>query len=474
MQLLKYTPGFYCSDCSCRNNHNNNSSHSQNNNNSFNDLLLGSMAESARNNNNNNTIHSPNSTGSSSRRQLLEDQQDLNDDHSCLAEDYDIPALRRQNSATSPLVVAPMMLPNLTTLKHHTVVVERIISEYMVACRFYGATANAGVVTTFRFSLPALRTTGNFGDKDTLALAEIMLHYINGPLRYIKRLDFSKAREGGSKAERIGIRSHGAMALSKVLQKSRFVEEVFLERNHIGPYGASALFIACSTNSSIKHIKLRRCQVGERGAFAFAEWIAPSATCGLGEIDLSANFIGFKGSLAIERAMTARTERTDLEYMHVNLEGNLVLQEVMNGITHGLGALLAFAAIYLLYHSVKDQPSRHFVSCMVYSASLVVLYISSTLYHSFFILQHTKYIFEVLDKCAIYILIAGSYTPFLQIVLWKEAMYSVYLLTFIWVCGFLGICVEAFFPTYRYKQFFSLAMYLGMGKCQQIAIRSVW
>jgi hemolysin III len=134
----------------------------------------------------------------------------------------------------------------------------------------------------------------------------------------------------------------------------------------------------------------------------------------------------------------------------------------MNGITHGLGVLFAFVASILLSNRVKDLSTKHVVSCAVYSTSLLVLYTSSTLYHSFFALQGTRYIFEVLDKCAIYILIAGSYTPFLQVV-GHSKLWSVYLLGFIWICCLCGVSVEAFFPTWKHKGLFSLAMYLGMG-----------
>lgn len=135
----------------------------------------------------------------------------------------------------------------------------------------------------------------------------------------------------------------------------------------------------------------------------------------------------------------------------------------MNGITHGLGIILAFAGIFILSNRVKDLSTRHVASCAVYSTSLLVLYTSSTLFHSFFSMQNTKYVFEVLDKCAIYILIAGSYTPILQVVLAHKRIWSVYLLGFIWTCCFCGITVEAIFPIWRHKALFSLAMYLGMG-----------
>jgi hemolysin III len=135
----------------------------------------------------------------------------------------------------------------------------------------------------------------------------------------------------------------------------------------------------------------------------------------------------------------------------------------MNGITHGFGVVFAFAGSVLLSNRVKDLSTTHVVSCAVYSTSLIVLYTSSTLYHSFFSMQNTKYIFEVLDKCAIYILIAGSYTPFLQVAGQSLGDWGKYLLAFIWTCCVCGITVEAFYPVWAYKGLFSLAMYLGMG-----------
>ncbi|KAL7558661.1 hypothetical protein ACA910_010036 [Epithemia clementina (nom. ined.)] len=381
----------------------------------------------------------------------------------------------------------------------HSRLVEHILSEYIAACRFYGCgdRLNAGVLTTIRFSLPCLRVVGRFHDADMLALAEILFKYVNGPLSFIKRLDFGLAGPQHHAPPRWtghiskGMHSHGALTLAKVLQMSRYIQEVFLNRNRIGPYGASAIFIACSTNPVISKLYMRRCRVGERGALVMAEVLLPSTVTALQEVDLSANCIGVKGCFAIEKALLERQQRQrqaaktsatrqgshndesnddgdddddDLPTMTIDLEGNLVLQEIMNAVTHGLGILLAILGSYLLTRRASRQDDyRHTVSCAIYSVSLIVLYLSSTLYHSFFSMQHTKYIFEVLDKCAIYILIAGSYTPFLQIVLGHDLKWSIGLLSFLWSCCVLGIGVEAFCPTWKYRTTFSLAMYLGMG-----------
>ena len=120
----------------------------------------------------------------------------------------------------------------------------------------------------------------------------------------------------------------------------------------------------------------------------------------------------------------------------------ICISQVMNCVTHGLGILLGTLGTYLLTKQVQHLPPHYNMSCAIYSASIIVLYTSSTLYHSFFALKKTKFIFKVFDRCAIYLLIAGSYTPFLMIALHHEPKWSMYLLLFIWTCAISGILVE--------------------------------
>ena len=145
----------------------------------------------------------------------------------------------------------------------------------------------------------------------------------------------------------------------------------------------------------------------------------------------------------------------------------------MNGVTHGLGIILGIVGAVLLMRRVQGMSYRHVVSCAIYSVSLLVLYVSSTLYHSFFALKNTRYIFEVLDKCAIYILIAGSYTPFVAITLIQHLPLMLFILVFIWVACWIGIHVEYSYPTWRQKGNFGLAMYLGIGWVAVLVPRDV-
>jgi hypothetical protein len=247
-----------------------------------------------------------NTTGSN--RTAADEDKDNENDHNedepmtQVLGDYNLQLLKEKtsNTSVSPLLMAPMTMPICGSPKYQSIM-ESIIMEYMAACRFFGVghRVNAGVLTTFRFSLPSLRVSGSFHDADMLALSEVLLRYGNGPLKYIKRLDFSLSSKEGKLHGKAGFRSHGALTLSKVLQGAEYIEEVLLQRNRIGPYGAAAIFIACADNSSIKKIVMRRCSAGERGALAFAELVVTSPVTGLKEVDVSANGIGFKGSVAL-------------------------------------------------------------------------------------------------------------------------------------------------------------------------------
>jgi hemolysin III len=82
-----------------------------------------------------------------------------------------------------------------------------------------------------------------------------------------------------------------------------------------------------------------------------------------------------------------------------------------NAITHGIGAILAVAgAVYLIAASLHGT-AWLIVSCSVFSATLVLVYLCSTLYHSL-VRTGARHVFQVLDHSAIYLLIAGTYTPF--------------------------------------------------------------
>ena len=93
----------------------------------------------------------------------------------------------------------------------------------------------------------------------------------------------------------------------------------------------------------------------------------------------------------------------------MGLPSYTVLEEVLNAVTHGVGALLAIAAIVLL--PIFSPKTVLNITCVsIYSATLFILYIISTMYHALGLCK-AKRVFRVLDHCSIFLLIAGTYTP---------------------------------------------------------------
>jgi len=134
-------------------------------------------------------------------------------------------------------------------------------------------------------------------------------------------------------------------------------------------------------------------------------------------------------------------------------------EEIANVLTHGVGALLAIGGGAVLITLVAIHGgARELVSAAVFVGSLVLLYTASTLYH---LARDTelKSRLKILDHCAIFLLIAGTYTPFTIAAMrggWGWSLFGV-----IWGLAVLGIILKLFF-TGRYR-YLSTATYVGMG-----------
>lgn len=118
----------------------------------------------------------------------------------------------------------------------------------------------------------------------------------------------------------------------------------------------------------------------------------------------------------------------------------MIKGERFNGITHLVGAVLALAgAVVLVVAAAQDGETRRLVAFSIYGASLFLLYLASTLYHS--LPGRAKHVFRVLDHQAIYLLIAGSYTPFTLVTL--DGTVGWWMFGAIWGLAALGMVLDA-------------------------------
>lgn len=128
-------------------------------------------------------------------------------------------------------------------------------------------------------------------------------------------------------------------------------------------------------------------------------------------------------------------------------------------LTHGLGLVLSIIGFFVLaLLAILNGDVWHIVGTAVYGTSLVVLYAASTFYHST-ITPHRKSFLQLVDHCCIYLLIAGSYTPFLLIVV--RGQFGFGMLAVVWTIAAFGILMKVLFRG-RFKAL-GIVLYLAMG-----------
>jgi hemolysin III len=133
--------------------------------------------------------------------------------------------------------------------------------------------------------------------------------------------------------------------------------------------------------------------------------------------------------------------------------------ELFNSITHLIGTVMAvIATAVLITTAVRNgADTRQLLALSVYGAMMVVLYLSSTLYHS--LRGRAKQVFHVFDHCAIYLLIAGTYTPFTLVTLrgvWGWTLFGI-----VWALAAAGVAKDVFLHG-RYRAV-SIVLYVVMG-----------
>lgn len=144
-------------------------------------------------------------------------------------------------------------------------------------------------------------------------------------------------------------------------------------------------------------------------------------------------------------------------------------EEWANRLSHGLGLLLGGLGLVLLLHKGWDQGPRVLLSYGVYGASLVLLYLASTLYHSVSSVAARRWS-KLFDHCAIYLLIAGTYTPFLLMAL--DTPLAQGLMVVIWGLALAGVVFKLIFIN-RFKKV-SLFTYLMLGWLSLVVIYQLY
>ena len=142
-------------------------------------------------------------------------------------------------------------------------------------------------------------------------------------------------------------------------------------------------------------------------------------------------------------------------------------EEIANTLTHGGGLVLSLAGlVFLIVVTALHGDAVNIMSCCVYGVTLVFMYAASTIYHTI-VSARWKHIFKIIDHCCIYLLIAGTYTPFTLVNLrgaWGWTLFGV-----IWGLALAGILLKLWFIDYF--PIASTTVYIAMGWLAVIAVK---
>lgn len=147
-------------------------------------------------------------------------------------------------------------------------------------------------------------------------------------------------------------------------------------------------------------------------------------------------------------------------------------EEISNSITHGIGSLLSIAALVIMVVvAAIHHNTIGVVTSAIFGASLIILYTMSTLYHAISN-EKAKKVLKVFDHCTIYLLIAGSYTPFTLVALRSVDPTKAWVIfSIVWVIAVFGIVLYAFFKN-KFKVL-NIVSYIVMGWVVVIAIPEI-
>jgi len=339
----------------------------------------------------------------------------------------------------------------------------RSASQYLKACSRYSLTPNGGALLGLSLGLEMLEVDGTLTNLELVPLCAALL---DAP--FVTHLKLSGHP----------LQDTGAAVLALALPGCPWIKELELVGCRITGAGVRSICQALP-KSGVSTLVLRSNLLRQNATLAnnsLAQVVRRSSR--LTSLDLQSCGLTSQGMRLIK---ISQSERANLGYptCTVDFEGNFVLVEVLNSVTHGVCALVCMEA----WRRINDLIIRlcHFESRLaitLYIVSMILMFLGSTLYHSMFAVTDLSWFFRMIDHCAIYFLIAGTYTPVLVMGCRTPDMLTVQrgvpaVVAVYWGLVALGIFMEHVFaaakPSWYSKFVLGMYVLLGFGGVPYIA-----
>mmetsp|Transcript_13288 Transcript_13288/g.15543 ORF Transcript_13288/g.15543 Transcript_13288/m.15543 type:complete len:441 (+) Transcript_13288:127-1449(+) len=246
-----------------------------------------------------------------------------------------------------------------------------------------------------------------------------------------------------------------ARAIRGIIECSDALLELDVSGIGLGSKGVLEIMYGVSQSRSLSVVRLSKNPRGFAG-FADPRFAKAISVSHLQVLDVSENHLDWHSLKLLRKVKPPQLILVD--------NGNHIWEESLNTLTHGLGAAFALMGSWVMLWNAYGKSRRTFYAAMIYCFTSVFLFSSSAIYHSAYANKRMSWILHILDHCAIYLLIAGSYTPFCLIAL-KDVPLGSFIAGAEWALAFVGIILT--FTAKRIKIPFlktiELVLYLGMG-----------
>lgn len=237
-----------------------------------------------------------------------------------------------------------------------------------------------------------------------------------------------------------------------------------LDLSHVGGLGLRAIEEIAwivRLRTDLKVLRLGNNPGGREAYVALEESLRGNSV--LEVLDVSSNRLGYDVLQRLKTAGVRKRHGGCCGNVAVLGHGNNVVEETLNVLTHGLGLIVAvFGVTALLWHATASL--RLWWSCVIYCISLLSVYVSSTVFHASFDSSLEKYEFlKMCDHSAIYLLIAGSCTPFIHVALvdsWKALVVA----GFQWCAAFIGIAFGVYALYHKVTHRLKIEMFINFSQ----------
>lgn len=366
--------------------------------------------------------------------------------------------MRHRSETAAQAAATPLAHKKMATPSSY-----RSAAQYLSACSRYNLTPNGGALLCLSLGLEMLEVDGTLTNLELVPLCAALL---DAP--FVQHLKLSGHP----------LQDTGAAVLALALPGCPWIMELELVGCRITGAGVRSICDAIP-KSGIRRLVLRGNMLRQNASTGNTALAAVVERAGrLNSLDLQSCGLTSQGMRLIKRSLADRAV-LGRQVCTVDFEGNFVLVEVLNSVTHGACALICLEAWRRLNALIVQL--CHFESRIAvtgYIFSMMLMFTGSTLYHSMFAVTDLSWFFRMIDHCAIYFLIAGTYTPVLvmgcrhPVTMVVEQSVTIWVLMY-WVMVAIGVVMEHFFaprkPAWYSKFILSMYVLLGFGGVPYVA-----